>query len=65
MDGSNQDEPSFGKLNVAEMEDLAEIDLGEPGEGVQMQDETANGKGLKEAYKAGAKNVLIYLIFFL
>ena len=49
MDLSNQDEPSFEELDVAETEELAENDLGEPGEVVQMRDESKNGKGLGEA----------------
>ena len=46
---SNQDEPSFKELDVAETEELAENDPGESGEVVQMQDESENGKGLGEA----------------
>ena len=42
---------------MAETEELAENDLGEPGEVVQMRDESANGKGLGEAPGAGAKNL--------
>ena len=45
---SNQDEPSFKGLDVAEMEELAENDPGGPGEVVQMRDESENGKGLGE-----------------
>ena len=49
MDLSNQDEPSFEELDVAETEELAENDPGELGEVVPMQDESKNGKGLGEA----------------
>ena len=34
---------------MAETEELAENDPGEPGEVVQMRDESKNGKGLGEA----------------
>ena len=46
---SNQDEPSFQELDVAETEELAENNPGGPGEVVQMWDESENGKGLGEA----------------
>ena len=49
LDWSNQDEPSFEELDVAETEELAENDQGEPGEVVKMRDESKNGKGLGEA----------------
>ena len=49
LDWSNQDEPSFEELDVAETEELAENNPGEPGEVVQMRDESENGKGLGEA----------------
>ena len=46
---TNQNEPSFEELDVAETEELAENDQGEPGEVVKMRDESKNGKGLGEA----------------
>ena len=49
LEWSNQNEPSFEELDVAETEELAENDPGELGEVVQMQDESKNGKGLGEA----------------
>ena len=49
LDWSNQDEPSVEELDVAETEELAENDQGEPGEVVKMRDESKNGKGLGEA----------------
>ena len=49
LDWSNQDEPSFEELDVAETEELAENDQGEPWEVVKMRDESKNGKGLGEA----------------
>ena len=49
LDWSNQNEPSFEELDVAETEELAENDPGEPGEVVQMRDESENGKELGEA----------------
>ncbi len=49
LDWSNQDEPSFEELDVAETKELAENDQGEPGEVVKMRDESKNGKGLGEA----------------
>ena len=49
LDWSNQNEPSFEELDVAETEDLEENDPGELGEVVQMRDESLNGKGLGEA----------------
>ena len=57
LDWSNQDEPSFEELDVGETQELAENDPGEPGEVVQMQDESENGKGLRRGIKAGAKNL--------
>ena len=49
LDWSNQDEPSFEELGVAETEELAENDPGEPGDVVQMQDESENRKERGEA----------------
>ena len=49
LEWSNQNEPSFEELDVAETEELAENDQGEPGEVVKMRDESKNGKGLGEA----------------
>ena len=49
MDSSKQDEHSFEELGLAETEELAENDPGEPEEVVQMPDESENGKGLGEA----------------
>ena len=49
LDSSKQDESSFGEVDVAETDELAEHDPGEPGEVVQMRDESENRKGLGEA----------------
>ena len=49
LDWSNQYEPSFEELVVAETQELAENDQGEPGEVVKMRDESKNGQGLGEA----------------
>ena len=46
LDWSNQDEPYFEELDVAEAEELAENNPGGPEEVVQMQDESENWKGL-------------------
>ena len=46
LDWSNQNEPSFEELDVAETEDLEENDPGEPGE---MRYESENGNELGEA----------------
>ena len=40
LDWSNQDEPYFEELDVAEAEELAENNPGEPGEVVQIGDES-------------------------
>ena len=42
---------------MAETEELAESNPGEPGELVQMRDESENERGLREALGAGAKNL--------
>ena len=44
-----QDEPFFGKLDVTETKELSENNPGEPEEGVPMQYEPENRKGLKKA----------------
>ena len=42
---------------MAETEELAENDPGEPGDVVQLRDESENRKELREAQGAGAKNL--------